>query len=90
MDFVLTLPDISVFAGPMYLAFIGLELWLVKSGRVRGRYEAKDALTSIAMGAGYAVTTFLWGALGFGLVWAAYQVRIFTFDLSVGSFVLCF
>ena len=52
MDFVLKLPDISVFAGPMYLAFIGLEVWLVRSGRVRGRYDAKDALTSIAMGAG--------------------------------------
>ena len=52
MDFVLKLPDISVFAGPMYLAFIGLELWLVRAGRVRGRYDAKDALTSIAMGAG--------------------------------------
>ncbi len=90
MDFVLRIPDVSVFAGPMYLAFIGLEVWLVRSGKVHGRYDAKDALTSIAMGAGYAITTFLWGALGFGIVVAAYQVRIFTFDLSVWSFLLCF
>jgi sterol desaturase/sphingolipid hydroxylase (fatty acid hydroxylase superfamily) len=90
MEFVLKSPDISVFAGPMYLAFIALEAWLVRSGRVRGRYDMKDALTSIAMGAGYAATTFLWGALGFGIVLAAYRARVHTFDLSIGSFLLCF
>ena len=47
-----TLPDISSYAGPVYMAVIVLELVLISMRRARGIYETRDASTSVFMGLG--------------------------------------
>ena len=50
MDFIKP----TIFAIPFFILTFTLEWWAVKSGRAKGRYETKDALTSLAMGLGSA------------------------------------
>ena len=92
------LPDISSFAGPLYLIFIVIEValltWARTKGRVRGQYETRDAATSMLMGLGnVAVPLLLTGGIyaGFyaGLVWL-HQYAIFAIPLTLWAFVLCF
>lgn len=62
----LTYPDVVNFAVPFFIAAIAIELaWIVIKGR-GGRYETRDAVTSLIMGAGNVASGILLGFIAWG------------------------
>lgn len=89
-----TLPDISTFAAPLYVAIIVAEIIAVGRRRVRGDYEAKDAMTSLFMGTGSVISDLLAGgfvALTIGAIYAwVYSFRVMTVPFNGWTIALCF
>ncbi|MEM9421682.1 MAG: sterol desaturase family protein [Pseudomonadota bacterium] len=88
------LADISSFAAPVYVALILLEIVLIVRFRVRGDYEAKDARTSLLMGAGSLFVKIVFGGTIFAGITAlyfwVYQYRMFEIGFAWWAFLVCF
>ena len=83
----LSFPNISVFAAPLYLALIGLEVFMLSR---RGRKEevTKDLTTNLIMGTGNAIATFtIWGVIGLLMLWS-WQFRLFDLGVTWWSFAI--
>ena len=83
-------PDVTQYAVPFFIAAILAEfLWIAIKGR-GGRYETRDALTSLIMGAGSVAAGIL---LGF-IAWAFFMVlwRLTPLDMgtSIWAVLVCF
>lgn len=90
MDVLKALPPLEYVFAPVYVVLILAEACAVRRGLVRGRYEQKDAWTSITMGLGSAVAAVLSGLTGFGLLFLAYEHRLFDIPVTVLSGLACF
>ncbi len=88
------LPDVSTFAAPVYVAFILVELVLIAIGRARGRYETRDTAASMTMGLGNVVSEIVLagslGALAYAVLFAVYEMRLWTVPFVWWAFLLCF
>ena len=83
-------PDIVNFAVPGFILAILAELfWIHLKGR-GGRYEARDALTSLLMGAGNVAAGILLGFVGWWFFNWLWQFRIFNLGTSLWVVALCF
>lgn len=86
------LPALGMIATPIVLAAIATEWWAVRQGRVNGRYCAKDALTSLTMGAGNILINSTLAFLSFWVLTLAAKVQVFDLGLSIataaGSFLV--
>ncbi|WP_299698602.1 sterol desaturase family protein [uncultured Tateyamaria sp.] len=86
----LTYPDVVQLAVPFFIIAIAIELaWIVIKHR-GGRYETRDAVTSLIMGAGSVASGIILGFIAWGFfmwLWA-----ITPFDLGTGIWVvlICF
>ncbi|MDZ4135308.1 MAG: sterol desaturase family protein [Paracoccaceae bacterium] len=83
-------PDVVQLAVPLFIALILAELlWIWLKGR-GGRYETRDALSSLVMGAGNVAEGLVLGFVAWGLYMALWQIT--PLDLGVGwwAIVLCF
>ncbi|WP_299744008.1 sterol desaturase family protein [uncultured Tateyamaria sp.] len=86
----LTYPDVVQLAVPFFIVAIAIELaWIVIKHR-GGRYETRDAVTSLIMGAGSVASGIILGFIAWGFfmwLWA-----ITPFDLGTGIWVvlICF
>jgi sterol desaturase/sphingolipid hydroxylase (fatty acid hydroxylase superfamily) len=86
----ISFPDVTQLAVPFFIGAILIELgWIVWKGR-GGRYETRDALTSLILGAGSVVSGILLGFIAWGFfmwLWALTPL-----DLGVSALViaLCF
>ncbi len=70
----ISFPDVAVLAGPLYIAFIALEAFLIHKGWAKGRYDKTDAGASIALGAGNAISGFLFATTAWaGIYWVLFQ-----------------
>ncbi|WP_084395582.1 sterol desaturase family protein [Henriciella aquimarina] len=79
------LPVLGMIATPIVLAAIATEWWAVRQGRIHGRYNTKDALTSLTMGAGNIAINSALAFLSFWVLSAAASLRAFDFGYSVAS-----
>lgn len=86
MDF----PSPTIFAIPIFILSVALEWWAVKSGRVRGRYETKDAVTSMLMGTGSAVVDTLTATISLYLLMLFWPYRLMEIPVTWWSFILVF
>ncbi|WP_246452084.1 sterol desaturase family protein [Croceimicrobium hydrocarbonivorans] len=82
-------PNLIHHAIPFFVAFVLLEIVLTAWRRIP-TYQAKDALSSIAMGLGNVGVGFISKALIFGAYTLVYQFRIFTLDFSWWMWILLF
>ena len=83
-------PDVVNYAVPFFIAAILIELaWIVIRHR-GGRYETRDALTSLLMGAGNVASGILLGFVAWGFYVWLWEYRLF--DLGTAWYVvaLCF
>ncbi len=83
-------PDVVQWAVPLFIAAILAEFfWIVRSGR-GGRYETRDAVTSLLMGAGNVASGILLGFIAYGFFMALWAIT----PLDLGSpwwvILLCF
>lgn len=83
-------PDMTQLAVPFFIAAILIELgWIAWKGR-GGRYETRDALTSLILGAGSVVSGILLGFIAWGFfmwLWALTPLDLGTSALVIA---LCF
>jgi sterol desaturase/sphingolipid hydroxylase (fatty acid hydroxylase superfamily) len=84
------LPSPTTLAIPAFLVSLLWEWWAVKTGRAKGRYETRDALTSIAMGLGNVATGAVTAGLSAWMMMVFWPMRIFEMPTSVWSGVLLF
>jgi len=71
---------ILAIAGPVFFISVMLEWWGVKSGKLGGRYESKDAWASMAMGLGNLVSDILMGFIGAAYLWWLWTMPVRTLD----------
>ncbi len=83
-------PSPTTYAIPFFLVTIALEWWAVKTGRARGRYETKDALTSIAMGLGNVLVNTLTATITLWLMMAFWPFRLLELPVTWWSILLAF
>jgi sterol desaturase/sphingolipid hydroxylase (fatty acid hydroxylase superfamily) len=83
-------PDVVQMAVPLFVVAILLELAWITLKRRGGRYETRDALTSLAMGAGNVIEGLLLGFVAYGYFTFMWQFRLFDPGTGVAVIVLCF
>ena len=83
-------PPVTTYAAPFFVLSVALEWWGVKSGRLPGSYETKDAFTSLAMGIGNVVVNTLTATIFLWLLMVAWPYRVLTLPYTWWSFVACF
>jgi len=86
------LPDINIssLAGPLYVVLILIEIVAIKLRGGGGSYEAKDASTSIFMGAGSAVIGGSLGFINIAVLIFVYNLAPVKLPFNVWTFVACF
>ena len=88
VDFPYTDPKyILMLAGPFFALFVALEWWGVRSRRLSGDYETKDAWASMTMGMGNLITDLLFGFISVAYLFWLWQFRIFDWGFSIWALV---
>ncbi|MEZ5939427.1 MAG: sterol desaturase family protein [Hyphomonadaceae bacterium] len=80
----------TLLAIPFFLVTFISEWVLVKRGVLKGRYETKDAVTSVSMGLGNVAVDTLTGSLGFMALMLAWPYRLFDIPVTWWSFIAVF
>lgn len=83
-------PDVTQLAVPFFIAAIIFELIWILAKKKGGRYETRDALTSLVMGAGNVVVTITLGFVAYGFF--MFLWRLTPLDLGSSALVVavCF
>jgi sterol desaturase/sphingolipid hydroxylase (fatty acid hydroxylase superfamily) len=86
----LTYPDVVNYAVPFFIAAVLFEMiWIFLKHR-GGRYETRDAMTSLAMGVGNVVVGALLGSIYWGFLWWLWQITPFNLGAAWWVVALCF
>jgi sterol desaturase/sphingolipid hydroxylase (fatty acid hydroxylase superfamily) len=78
-----TFPDVLIFAIPFFIVTVALEWWFVSRRKLAGRYETKDALTSMFMGLGNSVSDIAMGFISLGVLMWFWQFRLLDWGVSL-------
>ncbi len=81
-------PDLIHYAIPFFVTFIAVEV-IITARMKADFYEAKDALSSIAMGLGNVLTGLISKTLVFGAYYLMYQFRLFELGFEWWVWALC-
>jgi len=82
-------PMILAWAAPVFVMMLSLEWILVSKGKIKGRYERKDALASITLGFGNLLSDVLMGAVSLGILMWLWQFRFFDWGVSLPIIIIC-
>ncbi|NRB33889.1 MAG: sterol desaturase family protein [Rhodobacteraceae bacterium] len=86
----LSYPDVVNMAVPFFVAAILIEItWILVKGR-GGRYETRDAVTSLVMGAGSVASGILLGFIAWGFFMVLWEITPLDLGTSVWVVLLCF
>ncbi|GGB56049.1 sterol desaturase family protein [Henriciella pelagia] len=80
----------TTLAAPAFILSVIWEWWAVKSGHANGNYETKDAVTSLAMGAGNLVVNTLTGAISLWMMMLLWNYRLIDIPVTWWSGLLLF
>ncbi len=86
----LTYPDVVNFTVPLFVVAILIELFWIKWKGRGGRYETRDALTSLLMGAGNVASGIALGFVAWGFFVWLWQFRLFDLGTSIWVVALVF
>ena len=86
----LTYPDVTQLAVPLFIAAIALELLWISVKKRGGRYETRDAITSLVMGAGNVASTILLGFIAYGFFMWLWVLTPLDLGHSIWAVLLCF
>lgn len=90
MTETISFPEVTHWAVPFFIAAILAEvLWIVLRGR-GGRYETRDALTSLVLGAGNVASDIVLGFLAWGFFMTLWAITPLDLGTSVWVVALCF
>lgn len=85
-----SLPAVTTLAGPIFGVAVAWEWWAVKTGRVRGNYETKDAISSLTMGVGNVIVNTLTVTIFAWMIALAWPYRFFELEITWWSGLICF
>ncbi|MGB6230935.1 MAG: sterol desaturase family protein [Litorimonas sp.] len=88
METELSFPMVLAWAAPVFAATVALEWWWVARRGARGRYEWRDALTSMTMGLGNLVTDLLFGFVSLAVLLWLWPFRLFDLGVSLPVILL--
>jgi sterol desaturase/sphingolipid hydroxylase (fatty acid hydroxylase superfamily) len=88
MDTDLSFPMILAWAAPFFVLTVALEWALVARGRAAGRYEWRDAVTSMTMGLGNLITDILFGFISLAILFFFWQFRLTDLGVSLPIILL--
>ena len=83
-------PDVVSWAVPLFIAAILAEFAFVKLTGKGGRFETRDALTSLAMGAGNVAAGIALGFVAYGVYVWLWEYRLFDLGAAWWVVVACF
>lgn len=83
-------PDVVSWAVPLFIAAILAEFAFVRLTGRGGRFETRDALTSLAMGAGNVAAGIALGFVAYGAYVWLWEYRLFDLGSAWWVVVLCF
>ena len=83
-------PSPTTLAAPAFVLSVIWEWWAVKTGRAGGRYETKDALTSMAMGIGNLVVNTLTGTIALWMMMLVWPFRLAEVPVTWWSLIVLF
>jgi sterol desaturase/sphingolipid hydroxylase (fatty acid hydroxylase superfamily) len=83
-------PDVTQLAVPLFIAAIVLELAWITFRKRGGRYETRDAVTSLIMGAGNVASTILLGFVAWGFFMWLWALTPLDLGHSIWAICLCF
>ena len=86
----LTYPDVVALAVPFFVAAILIELTWIAIRHRGGRYETRDALTSLVMGAGNIASGILLGFIAWGFFMFLWELTPLDLGTSWWVVILCF
>ncbi|MFW8635764.1 sterol desaturase family protein [Cribrihabitans pelagius] len=90
MTDALTFPDATQLAVPFFIAAILAEILWITLKKRGGRYETRDAATSLIMGAGSVAEGLLLGFLAWGFLMFLWRLTPLDLGTSAWALVLCF
>jgi len=82
----MTYPDVVQYAVPLFVVLVLAELIYIRLTGEGGRYETRDALTSLVMGAGNVISGILFAGVTLGFFFWLWQFRFF--DLGHAWYVV--
>lgn len=88
MDVDLSFPPVLMWAAPFFVITVALEWVLVRRGLAQGRYEWRDAVTSMTMGFGNLATDILFGIISLSVLVFFWQFRVFDLGVSLPVILL--
>lgn len=80
-------PEILQYAAPFFALSVAVEWWLVRRKTISGRYEMKDAWTSMTMGVGNLVSSSMLGFISFVFLMWVWEFRVA--DWGYGLLAIC-
>ncbi len=83
-------PAPTTLAVPIFVLSVVLEWWAVRTGRARGRYDTRDALTSLAMGLGNVTVNAATATISLWMMMLAWPYRLLEVPITWWSFLLLF
>ena len=82
-------PSVTQMAVPLFIGLMLLEV-LIAKWRGSAKYETRDTLASLIMGAGSIISGMLIGFVGYNTLVYVWQFRLFDLGLEPWVFVACF
>jgi sterol desaturase/sphingolipid hydroxylase (fatty acid hydroxylase superfamily) len=90
MTDLLTYPDVVQLAVPFFIALILIELMWIHLTKRGGRYETRDAVTSLVMGAGNVASGIVLGFIAWGFFMALWEITPLDLGTAWWVVALCF
>jgi sterol desaturase/sphingolipid hydroxylase (fatty acid hydroxylase superfamily) len=90
MTDTLSYPDVVQLAVPFFIALILVELLWIHLARRGGRYETRDAVTSLVMGAGNVAEGLFLGFVAWAFFMVLWEITPLDLGTSVWVVLLCF
>jgi len=87
---VIDWPSPTTIAAPAFVLSVIWEWWAVRTGRAGGRYETKDALTSMSMGIGNLVVNTLTGTVALWMMMLVWPFRVAEIPVTWWSMIALF
>ncbi len=82
-------PKVLALAAPAFFVLVTVEWFAVRKRLVAGRYEWRDAWTSMTMGLGNLASDLLFGAMSLAALLWLWQFRVHDFGLTLPALLFC-
>jgi len=88
-DQAIAFPMILAWAAPVFVLMLAAEWFLVSRGKIGGRYDKADAITSMTLGFGNLLSDIFMGFMSLAVLMWFWQFRLIDLGTSLPVILLC-